>query len=104
HVRMNHARAEDFGPSALLADATSGAVAEQAGDIDFGARFGEREKTRAEAHAGIRPKERAQKLAEHALQMRHRDHPGAVHHKAFDLAEHRRGADAQFVATIAIAR
>ncbi len=100
---MNHPGAENFGPSALLAHAASRASAEQAADVEFGAGLSERKEARAETHRDLRPVKGAREFAQHALQMRHRDPPGAVDHEAFDLPEHRRGAHAQLVAPVAVA-
>src|SRR5258705_5075966 len=82
HVRMDHSAAQHLGPSRMLADRASGAVAQEASDIEFRARLGERKVARAKAHRG-RSEKRARELGEAAFEMRHRDWPAMVNHEAF---------------------
>ena len=63
HVRMNHSGAEHFGPSGMLADPASGAVAEQALHVELGARLGERESSSRENAPRFRPEKRAREFA-----------------------------------------
>src|SRR5439155_1018521 len=81
-------------PAATAADAAvrvgrpARGRARRARDVDLGARLGEGEETRPEAHAGLGPEEAAEEVDEHALQVGEGD--AVVHHGALDLLEHRR--------------
>src|SRR5713101_5453803 len=101
---MYHAGTENLRPSRLLADSAPCAMAEQARNIDFRTGFGKWEEAGAEANPAAGAEERTQEFGQHAFEMRHRDDACAVNHEAFNLAEHGRGAHAQFVGPVAIAR
>src|ERR1039458_4481724 len=99
HVGVDHSAAEHFGPSGMLADRASGAVAKDAMHVEFGARLGEWKITGAKTDRS-RAEKRAREFGQHALEMRHRDTPAFIDHETLDLREHRRAAHRQVVAPI----
>jgi ABC-type multidrug transport system fused ATPase/permease subunit len=92
-VRVDHPAAEHLEPAGALADAAAlvearlGVEAEDAADVELGARLDERKVARPEAHGRPRAVEPLGERREHALEVRERD--ALVHEEALDLVEHR---------------
>src|SRR5579864_3983479 len=108
HVGIDHAAAENFDPSSLLARAArlffrSGATlpasaADEAGDEHFGAGLCERKERWTEAGLYVRTKQRLHRMIERALQVAESD--VRIHRQAFDLVEHGRVAGVGRVFTV----
>src|SRR5579864_789864 len=108
HVGIDHAAAENFDPSSLLARAArlffrSGATlpasaADEAGDEHFGAGLCERKERWTEAGLYVRTKQRLHRMVERALQVAESD--VRIHRQAFDLVEHGRVAGVGRVFTV----
>ena len=82
-VGIDHARAEQFDPAALLAGTAALASAERAGDGDLDAGFGEGEKRRAEAGFDRRAEQRLHGVVERSLQVAEGD--VGIDAEAFEL-------------------
>ena len=93
HIRIDHAAAQQFNPSAGLAVAAratvaiSVATAENATDLHIGAGLGEREERRIEARLHARSEQRFHGVIERALQIAERD--VRIDRQPFDLMKDR---------------
>ena len=90
HVGVYHAAAEYLYPACTLAERTSLASAEIAGDIHLGRRLGEREIARTQTDFGIGTEHLAGKVKKRLTQVGKRD--TAVHVQGFYLVEEAVGA------------
>src|SRR6185295_8055900 len=94
---MDHPGAQDLEPAGRLADPARcvtdppGSAADDAADVDLGARLGEREEARPEPHPDVVAEEALREELEHALPVAERD--VAIDEEALDLVEHRRVRD-----------
>ena len=87
HVGVDHAAAQQLEPSAVLADAAAGAVADDAGELELERRLGEGEVVGAPLQRRVRTEERSREEFEGALEIAHRD--PLVDAESLDLVEHR---------------
>ena len=82
---MNHAGAENFNPTSLLAHRAAFAPTFKAADVDFDARFGEREIRRFKTDFTGRTEELLDKKTQSAFQIGHRNI--RTDNQAFELHE-----------------
>ena len=85
HVGVHHSATEDFHPACLLAEGTTLAAADIAGDVHLGAGFGEGEVGGTQTNLGVGTKHLAGKGEEHLLEVGKGD--VLVNVQAFDLME-----------------